>query len=48
VVAKRKDIPGPRLEKVKLPDPIKELVKPDLPMPAEPPKVPEPPGRPAR
>jgi len=41
VVAKRKDIPGPRLEKVKLPQPIKELVKPELPKPAEPPKVPE-------
>src|SRR6266540_5990513 len=36
VVARRKDIPGPRLEKVKLPEPIKELVKPDLPKPAEP------------
>src|SRR6266511_1013628 len=42
VVAKRKDIPAPRLEKVKLPQPIKELVKPDLPKPAEPPKAPEP------
>ena len=47
VVAKRKDIPAPRLEKVKLPEPIKELVKPDLPTPAEPPKMPEP-LRPAR
>ncbi len=28
VVAKRKDIPAPRLEKVNLPQPIKELVKP--------------------
>ncbi len=36
VVAKRKDIPGPRLEKVKLPQPIKELVKPP-----EPPTIPE-------
>ncbi|HYU18121.1 MAG TPA: hypothetical protein VEQ11_05445 [Chloroflexota bacterium] len=43
VVAKRKDIPAPRLEKVKLPNPIKELVKPDLPKPFEPPKAPEPP-----
>jgi len=43
VVAKRKDIPGPRLEKVKLPELIKELVKPDLPKPFEPPKAPEPP-----
>src|SRR6266542_975448 len=41
VVAKRKDIPGPRLEKVKLPEPIKELVKPDPPKPPEPPKAPE-------
>ena len=47
VVAKRKDIPGPRLEKVKLPQPIKELVKPELPKPSEPPKAPEPP-RPVR
>ncbi len=39
VVAKRKDIPGPRLEKVKLPEPIKELVKPDLPKPPEPRKL---------
>ncbi len=45
VVARRKDIPGPRLEKVKLPRPIKELVKPDLPKPAEPPKAPDRPGR---
>ena len=45
VVAKRKDIPGPRLEKVKLPQPIKDLVKPDLPKPAEPPKAPDRPGR---
>jgi len=29
-LSNRKDIPGPRLE-VKLPEPIKELVKPDLP-----------------
>ncbi len=36
VVAKRKDIPGARLEKVKLPNPIKELVKPP-----EPPKPPD-------
>ncbi len=47
IVAKRKDIPGPRLEKVKLPEPIKELVKPELPKPSEPPKAPEPP-RPVR
>src|SRR6266540_3435229 len=33
IVAKRKDIPAPWLEKVKLPEPIKELVKPDLPTP---------------
>src|SRR6266508_6453804 len=46
VVAKRKDIPGPRLEKVKLPEPIKDLVKPDLPKPSEPPPTgPERPGR---
>ena len=37
VVARRKDIPGPRLEKVKLPNPIKELVKP--PDPPKPPDV---------
>ncbi|HYU17663.1 MAG TPA: hypothetical protein VEQ11_03115, partial [Chloroflexota bacterium] len=30
VVARRKDIPGPRLEKVKLPEPIKELIKPGV------------------
>jgi len=36
VVARRKDIPGPRLEKVKLPNPIKELVKPP-----DPPTIPE-------
>jgi len=42
VVAKRKDIPGPRLEKVKLPEPIKELVKPEVPKPAELPEAPEP------
>ncbi len=48
VVAKRKDIPGLRLEKVKLPDPIKELVKPDLPKPSEPPKAPAGPERPGR
>jgi len=41
VVAKRKDIPGPRLEKVKLPEPIKELVKPDVPKASEAPKAPE-------
>ena len=48
VVAKRKDIAAPRLEKVKLPQPIKELVKPDLPKPAEPPKAPAGPERPGR
>ncbi len=48
VVAKRKDIPGPRLEKVKLPEPIRELVKPDLAKPAEPPKTPAGPERPER
>ncbi len=48
VVARRKDIPGPRLEKVKLPQPIKELVKPEVPKPAEPPKAPAGPERPAR
>src|SRR6266545_1890968 len=42
VVAKRKDIAGPRLEKVRLPESIKELVKPELPKPPEPPKAPEP------
>ncbi len=36
VVARRKDIPGPRLEKVKLPQPIKELVKPP-----DPPNIPD-------
>jgi len=36
VVAKRKDITGQRLAKVKLPEPIKELRKPP-----EPPKAPE-------
>src|SRR6266540_1833842 len=45
VVARRKDIPAPRLEKVKFPNPIKELVKPDPPKPAEPPKAPDRPGR---
>jgi len=45
VVARRKDIPGPRLEKVKLPEPLKELVKPELPKVPEPPKAPERPGR---
>jgi len=48
VVAKRKDIRGPRLEKDKLPAAIKELVTPDLPKPPEPPKAPEPPAEPAR
>ena len=48
VVARGNDIPGPRLEKVKLPEPIKELVKPDLPTPAEPPKAPAGPERPGR
>ncbi len=48
VVARRKDIPGPRLEKVKLPEPIKELVKPDVPKPPEPPKMPAGPERPGR
>jgi len=47
-VARRKDIPGPRLEKVKLPEPIKELVKPDVPKPPEPPKMPAGPERPGR
>jgi len=43
VVAKRKDIPGPRLEKIKLPQPLKELVKPP-----DPPTIPErPDSRPA-
>ncbi|HYU19239.1 MAG TPA: hypothetical protein VEQ11_11140, partial [Chloroflexota bacterium] len=42
VVARRKDIPGRRLEKIKLPEPIKELVKPDVP------KAPEAPGGPTR
>ena len=42
LVGRRKDIPAPRLEKVKLPEPIKELVKPELPKPPEPPKAPEP------
>ncbi len=41
VVARRKDIPGPRLEKITLPKPIKELVKPP-----DPPKGPEAPPRP--
>ncbi len=41
VVARRKDIPGPRLGKIKLPQPIKELVKPEVP------KAPDPPARPA-
>ncbi len=41
VVAKRRDIPGPRLDRVKLPEPLKELVKPDLPKPPEPRKLPE-------
>jgi len=45
IVARRKDIPGPRLEKIKLPQPIKELVKPDMP---EPPKAPAGPERPGR
>ncbi len=48
VVARRKDIPGPRLEKVKLPEPIKELVKPDLPKSPEPPQAPAGPDRPGR
>ncbi len=47
VMARRKDIPAPRLEKVQLPEPIKELVKPDLPKPAELPRPPEPPKAPA-
>ncbi len=41
VVAKRKDIPGPRLGKIKLPQPIKELKRPpEPPRPAEPPAPP--------
>ncbi|HYU17923.1 MAG TPA: hypothetical protein VEQ11_04440 [Chloroflexota bacterium] len=55
VMARRKDIPGPRLEKIKLPVPIKELVRPaeppkgpELPKPSEPPRSPEPTERPAR
>ncbi len=45
VVAKRKDIPAPRMEKVKLPEPLKELVKPELP---KPPETPRPAVTPAR
>ena len=46
VVGTCKDIPAPRLEVVKVPEPIKELVKPHLPKPPESPKIPEP-SRPA-
>ncbi len=49
VVAKRKDIPGPRLERIKLPEPIKELKRPPepprLPEPVAPPAEPDRPGR---
>ncbi len=48
VMARRKDIPGPRLEKVKLPEPIKELVKPEVPKAAEPGRPNEQHGPPAR
>jgi len=46
VVARRKDIPGPRLKKVTLPELGKELVRP--PEPPEPPKAPAGPEWPVR
>ena len=48
VVARRKDIPGPRLEKGEAAQPIKELLKPDVPKPSEPPKAPRVPELPAQ
>ena len=46
VVARRKDIVGPRLEKVGRPHDPKDLPKP--PAPAKPPEVPKPPEPPSR